>query len=67
VKTLRIPDGLVRELSCCLQLDDGELPLELLLELQELTFPGSGAVDNAFTQFIDSRKNPGRPVTLTRR
>jgi hypothetical protein len=66
VKTLRIPDGLVRELSCCLQLDDGELPLELLPELQELTFSGSGAVDDAFTQFIDSRKNAGRPVTLTR-
>jgi hypothetical protein len=67
VKTLRIPDGLVRELSCCLQLDDGELPLELLPELQELTFSGSGAVEDAFTQFIDSRKNAGRPVTLTRR
>src|SRR5713226_131836 len=29
VKTLRIPDGLVKELSRCLRLDDGELPLEL--------------------------------------
>jgi hypothetical protein len=67
VKTLSVDDGLVRELSCCLQLDDGELPLELLPELQELTFSGSGAVDDTFTQFIDTRKNAGRPVTLTRR
>ncbi|KAN0109732.1 hypothetical protein V8E52_008979 [Russula decolorans] len=67
VKTLSVDDGLVRELSCCLQLDDGELPLELLPELQELTFSRKSAFDNAFTQFIDARKNAGRPVTLTRR
>jgi len=67
VKTLSVDDGLVRELSCFLQLDDGEFPLELLPELQELTFSGSGAVDDAFTQFIDARKNAGRPATLTRR
>jgi hypothetical protein len=67
VKTLLIPDGLIREFSRCLQSDDGEFPLELLPELQELIFSGSGAVDGAFTQFIDARKNVGRPVTLTRR
>jgi hypothetical protein len=67
VKTLSVDDGLVRELSCCLQLDDGELPLELLPGLQELTFSGIEDVDDAFTQFIDARKNAGRPVTVTRR
>ena len=67
VKTLRVNDGLVRKLSYCLQLDDGELPLELLPELQELTYSGIGHLDDAFTQFIDARKNAGRPVTLTRR
>jgi hypothetical protein len=40
VKTLRVDDGLVKELSRSLRLDDGELPLELLPELQELTYSG---------------------------
>jgi hypothetical protein len=62
VKTLRIEDGLVGELSRCLRLDDGD-PLELLPELQELTYPGSDA-DDAFTPFIDARQNAGCPVTL---
>ena len=64
VKTLRIDDGLVRELSRCLRLEDGEHPLELLPELQELTYSGSGNANDAFTSFIDARQNTGRPVTL---
>ena len=67
VKTLRITTGLVEELSRCLQLDDGELPLELLPELQELTYSGSGDSANAFTSFINARLDAGRPITLTRR
>ena len=63
VKTLSVDEGLVRELSCCLQLDDGEL----LPELQELTFSGIDDIDDLFTQFIDSRKNAGRPVIMTHR
>jgi hypothetical protein len=64
VKTLRIDKGLVGELSRCLQLEDGELPLELLPELQELTYTGSA---NTFTSFTDARQNAGRPVILDRR
>jgi hypothetical protein len=64
VKTLRIDDGLVRELSHCLLLENGEQPLELLPELQELTYSGSGNANNAFTLFIDTRQKAGRPVTL---
>ncbi|KAF8492325.1 hypothetical protein F5888DRAFT_904470 [Russula emetica] len=66
VKTLRVHHGLVEELSRCLRLDDGEHPLELLPELQELTYSGSGNRDagDAFTPFIDARRNAGRPVTL---
>jgi hypothetical protein len=64
VKTLRISDGLVGELSRCLRLDDGEYPLELLPELQELTYSGSGNAENPFTSFIDARQNAGRPVNL---
>ena len=64
VKTLRIKNGLVMELSRCLRLDDGEHPLELLPELQELTFSGNGDANDAFTSFINARQNAGRPVTL---
>jgi hypothetical protein len=64
--TLRIEDGLVTELSRCIPLEDGEHPLELLPELQELIYPGSSDADDAFAPFIDARQNAGRPVTLIR-
>ena len=63
VKTLHIDNGLVRELSRCLPLEGGEDTLELLPELQELTYSGSGN-NNAFTSFIDARRNAGHPVAL---
>ena len=67
VKTLRVEDGLVVEqLSRCLRLEDGELPLELLPELQKLTYIGSRDTGDAFTSFIDARQNAGRPVNLVR-
>jgi hypothetical protein len=64
LKTLRIDDGPVKELSRCLRLEDEEDALELLPELQELTFSGSGNANDAFTSFIDARRNADRPVTL---
>jgi hypothetical protein len=64
VKTLDIDDGLVRELSRCLPSEDGEHPLEILPELQELTYSESDNVKDAFTSFIDARRNAGHPVTL---
>jgi hypothetical protein len=63
-KTLHISDGLVEELSCCLQLDDEELPLEVLPELKELTYSGNSNTGDGFTSFIDACQNAGRPVTL---
>ena len=66
VKTLRIAEGLVEEFSRCLKLDDGELPLELLPELQELTYSGSGDTGDAFTSFIEARQSAARPITLVR-
>jgi hypothetical protein len=66
VKTFRVEDGLVEELTHCLRLEDGELPLELLPELQELTYLGGRDTGDAFTSFIDVRQNAGRPVTLVR-
>jgi hypothetical protein len=66
VKMLRVDDGLVKELSRCLRLDDEEHPLELLPELQVLRYSGSGDTGDLFTSFTDARQNAGRPVTLTR-
>ena len=66
VKTFRIDNAVVSELSRCLQLEDGELPLELLPELQELSYPGDGDTSDAFNSFIDARQNAGRTVTLVR-
>ena len=67
VKTLRIGDGLIKDVARNLRLDDGEVPLELLPELQSLTYSGigdTGVTGDAFTPFIDARQNAGRPVTL---
>ena len=64
VKTLHIDNGLVKELSRCLQLENGEDLLELFPELQEVSYLGSGDADNVFTSFIDSRQRFGHPVTL---
>ena len=64
LKTLRVHSRLVGDLSRCLRLDDGEHPLELLPELQEITYSGSGNANDVFTPFIDARQNAGRPVTL---
>ena len=64
VKTLRIENGLVDDLSRFLQLEDEDLPLEVLPELQELTYPGSGDFGDGFASFVDARRNAGRPITL---
>ena len=64
VKALRIGNGLVEEVSRCLRLEDGELPLEVLPEMQDLTYTGSGNPGDAFTSFTDFRQAAGRPVTL---
>ena len=66
MKTLRIGNGIVDDLSRCLQLEDGDLPLEVLPELQELTYPGSGNIGDGFASFVDARRNAGRPITLVR-
>ncbi len=65
VKTLRVEDGLVEELTRCLGLEDGELPLDLLPELHDLTCSGSGDVGHTFTSSIDARQNAGRPQAVT--
>jgi hypothetical protein len=66
VRTLHVAEGLVEELSRCLLLDDGELPLEMLPELQELTYTGTGDTGDTFTSFINTRKDADLPITLVR-
>ena len=63
-KTLRIDDWAAKELSRCLGSDDGEDPLELLPELQELAYSGTGDLGDTLTSFIDARQKSSRPVTL---
>jgi hypothetical protein len=64
VKNLRIAEGLVEELTRCLQLDDGELPSEMLPELQELSYSGSANTGGAFASFINACQNAGRLITV---
>jgi hypothetical protein len=64
VKTLSVDDRLVDELSRCLRLNDGEHPLEVLPELHELSYTGTGDIGDTFTSFLDSRQNSGHPVDL---
>jgi hypothetical protein len=63
VKTLRVHNGLVRDLSCCLQLD-GKPPLELLPELTELVCPVGSVHNKIFSAFVHEREVAGRPVNL---
>jgi hypothetical protein len=63
VKTLRVHNGLVKDLSRCLQLD-GEPPLELLPELTELVCPAGSVNDKTFSAFIHEREVAGQPVKL---
>ena len=64
VKTLQIRNGLVNDVSRCLKLEGGELPLELLPKLHKLVYYGSNNTCNVFTSFINARRNAGHPVTL---
>lgn len=63
VKTLRVHEGLVRELSRSLRLD-GEPALQLLPELKELVCPTGSHSDDTFSQFIREREGAGRPINL---
>jgi len=67
VKTLQVDSELVDQLSRSLQLEHGELPMELLPELRELSYSDRGDSGGAFTAFIDARRIAGRPVTVIRR
>ena len=64
VKTLYVQNGLVEELSRSLRSEDGEVPLELLPNLEALFYSAAGNARNAITPFIGERWAVGRPVSL---
>jgi hypothetical protein len=66
VKTLDISldDVLLGQLSHALQPREGESPMELLPELQELSYDARDTLPNAFTLFADARRKAGHPVTI---
>ena len=61
--TLRVPLGLVREVSNALQSQDGESPMEILPELRELACYWNAYAHSSFSPFIDARQSAGYPVT----
>ncbi len=63
VKTIRVHNGLVGEVSRSLR-SDGERPLELLPELKELVCPAGRVEDKTFSAFIHEREVAGQPVNL---
>ena len=64
VKVLQVADGLIKNLSRSLQPDVGEPPLELLPQLKELVYYKGGEPNDAFTSFLHTRQNAGRPVAF---
>ncbi|KAI0245833.1 hypothetical protein BJV78DRAFT_233416 [Lactifluus subvellereus] len=65
LKSLYVQNGLVGKLARSLQTDDGEPPLELLPNLEELGYSGGDDARDAFTPIIDERQVAGHPVNLT--
>jgi hypothetical protein len=67
VKIFHVDYMLVRQLSCLLQVDDGESPLDLLPNLEELSNSSSPSIHrsgNPFDSFILSCQQAGHPVAL---
>ena len=64
VKTLRVEYGLVGQVSLALQPGDGESSMELLPELQELSYSTRGSSRDIFILFNDTRQKVGRPVNV---
>ncbi|KAI0285529.1 hypothetical protein BC826DRAFT_1052125 [Russula brevipes] len=65
VKNLFVENGLIGELSRFLRMSDGESPLELLPELEMIACVthDDSDVGDAFTPFVDARRNAGRQYT----
>ncbi|KAH9979270.1 hypothetical protein BGW80DRAFT_1454947 [Lactifluus volemus] len=64
VKTIHVKDGLISKIFRSLQSDDGEPPLELLPNLEEIGYSGGSDARDAFTRFLNERQVLGYPVSL---
>ena len=64
VNTLQVDHELVWKLSHSLQPSEGESPTEQLPELQEISYPGTRPLRDAFTLFVDARQIAGHPITV---
>ena len=69
VNTLYVQNKLVARVSRSLQSEDGELPLELLPNLELLRYSAGGDNDYAayeFISFINKRQRAGCAITLSK-
>jgi hypothetical protein len=64
VKTIHVQDNLVNNIFHSLPPDDGELPLEVLPNLEEVGYSGGSDTRDAFTVFLNEREVEGHPVSL---
>src|SRR5216683_1830856 len=65
VKTLRLPEAFLWDLSLSLQVSDGESPMEVLPELKKLRCNASeDDIPETFDAFLEARENAGFPVML---
>jgi hypothetical protein len=67
VKTLRVPNGLVGEISRFLRSDAEPIPEVVLPELKEVVCPTRGGAGSALRPFTDARNAAGYPVRLVRK
>ncbi|KAH9979261.1 hypothetical protein BGW80DRAFT_1454936 [Lactifluus volemus] len=63
-KTIHIKDSLISRIFHSLPSDEGEPPLELLPNLEEIGHSGGGNGPDTFTRFLDERQVSGHPVSL---
>jgi hypothetical protein len=66
VKVLHLENELLERLSRSLPSGDEEMPMDILPNLEELTYSG-GNISSAYTAFINERKAAGHPVCLESR
>ena len=64
VKILHIQNRLIEQLSRSLQPGEGESPLDLLPELQKISYSAFESLDYAFAPFIEARQKADHPVTV---
>jgi hypothetical protein len=63
-KTIHVDDSLISRIFRSLPSDDGEPPLELLPNLEEIGYSGGSDARDALTRFLNERQLSGHPVSL---